>query len=413
MKYLILAALMMSLGLVSCGKENPLSGKDQGVQEATPPANSEKPQGDDEKALRIDTDDFYSFTEEQDNQYQIKGIVLIAKADFELSIENLADFPDAKFDPATGVFEWMPPNGFITDFNTKRMNLNILISTKNVTPIRIKHKTVPVFVTPSAKIPTVMSVKFDQGRTSMREGEVLKFDVQVKDITGVDVEGSRPALNFLPGNDGSVEAASLVTEQDLGYNVSNPSVDANDKSLWTFHMQIDLRKREVTASKVNVRFNIVAVSRFKVVSQSLNASLDILTGLQAPTLSWAEAQQMKAGQKNNFTFMVLDPRGEGEVQFSMLTDCSKISPTLTCGACTSIKDPTLGKILSCPVSWDIPADYLTSGGASTVTLEMQINSKSKISGDNYATPVQTLTRTIRVLPADPVPAPGPAAVGGN
>ncbi len=409
-KLVLLAALVMSFSFVSCGwKENPLQDQTEGVKQAKPGDVSEKPQGDEEKALRIDTEDFFNFTEELTSQFYIKGMVYIDKADFEISIENMDQFPGAKFNTTDNVFEWTPPAGFITDFSTKRMSITIVMTTKNVTPVRIKKKTVPVFITPSttSKTPKIVSVKFDQDKTSVREGEILNFDVVVKDITAVDADGGRPSLTFLPTADGSVEAASIVSMRDLSYPRKNPEVDPNDKTLWTFKMQVNLISREITTSKARMRFVMVTTSRFNVQSQPEYANLDILTNIQVPAISWNQPQEFKAGAKNSFTFTVYDPRGEGDPVFTMQTDCSKIHPKLVCGTCVAKNEALLGRVLYCPISWDIPADYIETTGKEYVNFQMSLSAKSKVYGDNYTSAMQTLSRTIKILPPDPTPMPAP------
>jgi hypothetical protein len=328
----------------------------------------------------------------------IEGLSLIPNAKFQLRIENLTDFPNATFDDATGVFEWTPPAGFVDTLDKKEMKLNVLIYTTNLSKVRRRNANITINIESSKEAPTIESMGFENNQTSMREGEILNFNVSVRDITGINSNDGRPSLSLSVQNNNSpynTEDTGIIT-----YVSSVPTQDPTDKSLWNFRLRVDLRSREITNSKKNITISAKAISRYRVPSVDEDLYLDIFTSLKSPVLSWAGTLQMKAGVKNSFAYMVFDPRGEGEVQQKLLTDCTKIHANLKCGACTSSTDPAMGAILTCPITWDIPSDYLVTGGKGYVGFDIQVSAKSKYWSDPYQLPPVTVTRFIQVLPPD-------------
>ncbi len=418
MKNLIISSLILaSLGLVSCGKTNPLDGwktdaKDgqpPEITQATPPSGQEKPTGDSDQSLRIITPDYMDFSEGVEGTYNISGLVLVPGATFELNISNAADFPNIKFDSSTGTITWTPQPGFGTGVgDVQHLPMNIEMVTHGGGPSRSASHSIPVYVHPAKQAPIVLSVTFEGGKKQMRENEVLKFDVVVKDATGSDVDGSRPTLTFAPAQDGSFEAASVVSYVQSGWGGGpNPVQNQTDKSLWTFHMQVDLTSREITTSSIDLKLNVVAVSRFDVRSAPFVSRLSILTSINTPVVSWTDTEDMTAGTKNSFTYMIFDPRGESDVQQTMITNCASIEPHLVCGTCTRNYNSAMnGDILLCPITWDIPAGYSPGGWSDTVTIEFSVSAKSKVYGDTYVTPTRKISRYIRIRPAPSAPFAG-------
>ena len=399
MKFLIIGLLAMTSVLTSCGSENPLSGKPRGVQEGNKPGSS-KPVGDDEQALRVVTQsDDFDFVEENAGKYVIEGQIFIPGATFELRIENLTDFPGATFDKATGIFEWAPPAGFVDTVTDKKMKLNVLMFTNNQTPVRRKPKSITVNISSSRAAPEIVSISYDNNPLSrMREGESVDFSIVVRDATGVNMPEGRPTLIL-----GVINANYPYDPEDagiIGYRNTTPEQNPLDKSLWTYRMKVDLRNREITNSSKNISIEVSALSRFKVVSAEESIRLLVYSSLKQPSITWSGALQFKAGMKNSFTYSVFDPRGEGEVQHKLVTNCAMIHPNLKCGPCSTTNDPTVGTIQVCPITWDIPSDYLITGGRNSVTMDMDLSLKSKVFGDNYQGPVTRASRSILISPPD-------------
>lgn len=395
MKFLVIGLMFASsLVLSACGNENPLKGMDRSIQEAEKPGG-QGAQAEEEKDLRILVqDDFFRFKEDKTTKFSIEGRALNPKAGINIEITNLASFPGATYDMITGIFEWTPPVGFVTGNSTRTVTLSILLTTTNVAPAGRREKNVPVIVESSQQAPEVVSMTFPGGAyAKVREGSVLDIEVVVRDATAADTRDERPTLTFEVFKGYSVP-------QDAGMLTINgvPKVDPLDPSLWTFKVKLDLRNREVTKNEDSLRIVISAVSRYRIVSAKKGEYITVQTNLENPVVSWVRDYEMQVGKNSAFTYLVWNPKGEGNVEQNMISSCAKIHPALSCKACVKDSDTAFGNFLRCDVAWDIPADYLDKGGSSKVTLDFDVRSVSSISGDSgYATTPLKISRTIRIF----------------
>ncbi len=109
---LIIALLATAMFLTACEfSQDPLAGSSDAVRAGKPAEDNQKI----EPAKAIPSD-FLKIDATQDTngrvgsplEIKILGRVLVPDVDSRIEIENIADYPNAKYDTTTGIFSWTP-----------------------------------------------------------------------------------------------------------------------------------------------------------------------------------------------------------------------------------------------------------------------------------------------------------------
>jgi hypothetical protein len=402
-----LAAVMVGLGLSSCSlNQDPYADKSEAIKQGVPPEIDRpvpvpKPLASD--ALRIDSLDFYTFKEQVEGEIQISGRVLEANPTFELSIDNLKDFPGAKFDSKTGYFKWLPPRDTTGGEYGAPKRLVVRLTAPSITGGATlgTTKAILLYVTRAEFDPEIVSVEDLVKPNPTREGELRKFNVVVKDPDSTDVDGARPRINAIPAKRGPSDVSGLVYMQESSTSDPNPVQDASNKQLWTFKMLLDLRVpadqrgRDFTRTQETFKFGLQVTSRFGRVGVK-DVDAGILTDVLKPEVSWFDPIDVVAGQENVIQFTAYDPYAEGKVSVNFVTRVDQLP-----GAAVQFCKPASreGNIL-CRISWKPAAD--TKGD---FPVEFKVLNESKVPGDRKVYE-ETYKRMLHVIPgAAPAPAP--------
>ncbi len=390
--------------------QDPFEEKSDQIKNGVPPELDKeppvpKPLASD--ALRIDALDFYSFREEVEGEISISGRVLTANPQFELSIDSTSfkDFPGAVFNPKTGVFKWTPPRESTgTEYGVpKRLVVRLTAPSPVGGAIIGTTKAILIYVTRSEVDPEILTLD-DLVRTPVREGELRKFTVTVKDPDSIDADGLRPRLVAIPSVRGPSDVSGLVYMQDPTTKDPNPIQDPMDKKKWIFKMVLDLRVpadmrgRDFTRIQDKFKFGLQVTSRFGRVGYKNDSEVMIWTDVMKPEISWFSPIEVIAGQENLVQFTVYDPYAEGKLTVNFQTRLDQL-PGSAISKCQAASRE--GNIL-CSISWKPLA---TTTGDFKVDIEV-IN-QSKIPGD-IKIQKELFQRTLKVkviptVPAVPVP----------
>lgn len=361
---LALAGILNACSDMFSGEANPLANESADVQNGKVPGKQkpEDPKPVAKDVLLIDASDSYTFREGVEQEITINGRSMFDESIYEMEISNLQDFKGAVVtstmgDKKAGVlasikFKWKPPLGFVI-LDKMYVDLDVTISTKGLPEDYIHKKTIKLFVYNEAyAVPKILSVTgLPQ---NIKEAGVAKtFKVVIEDYESKDVNGERPSLLFLSKSVG-LGLAPFVKVNNLTYAV--PA-----KGQWIFDVVVNLNGLEMTPSKSAGYFDIYAVSANSVQSNPFNVSLEVWTSIVVPISSWTDPIEFKIGVENNYAFTVLDPKAEGNMTASFLTQCGLLDGNPVCD-CKAVP-VAFGKpksIYNCSIQWTVPETILTS-----------------------------------------------------
>lgn len=369
MKYFktTLTLLTLSLFVNSCGSNpfgdsDPLADQPDSVKAGETPFKPkpppEKPLAED--VLKIDfTPGGYVFREGVETEITITGRSMFADSLFQLEAVNLAEFKGATVSsiagdkiagvPASLTFKWKPPVGFV--FNDKLVvTLEVSIATTNLEENYSYKTNVPFLIYNEAfSVPKILNVT-NLPKQVKESGVVSKFRVDIEDFESRDVNGERPSLLFLSKSTGVSLAPFIKVDKTTLIDIK--------AGTWFFDVSINLTDIEVTKSVSTGYFDVVALSGNSVQSNPSNVVLPVWTSVSRPMTTWTEAVVFKVGTTNSYSFTVLDPKAEGQLEAEFVTQCSTIGvqskPTCSC----KIEAPVVGKTQStqvCTIQWDVMA----------------------------------------------------------
>ncbi len=417
----VLAGFAVTAMTSACSlNQDPYADKSEAIKQGVPPEVDRppvapKPLASD--AVRIDTNDFYSFKEQTAGEISVRGRVLDSSgATFDLSIDNLRDFPGAVFDPTSGAFKWTPPRD--TTGGEYGVPKRLVVRLTAISPTGGTSigtiKEILVYVTRAELDPQIVSVEDLVKPSPTREGQARKFLVTVKDPDAIDADGLRPRLVAVPSKRGTFDISGLVYMQDPTSSEPNPSQDPNDKTKWIFKMVLDLRAqpdqrgRDFTRSQETFKFGLQTVSRFgRIGMKDVDAS--ILTDVMKPEVSWGiEPIEAVVGQENVLQFTVYDPYAEGRISVNFKT---RIDQLPGAGVAFCNLAPSRDGAMICRISYK-PSAAALSAPKGEYPVEFVVRNESKVQGDTKVVE-ETFRRVIKVVPGAGSAAPVANAVPTN
>lgn len=388
MKKMILGAMLV-LAAAGCGKlqEDPLKGFGKNINNGRSPSErQEEAEALSRNLLRLDRNDQLTFKEGREDEFSFVARVLSARYETEIVFRNLADFPGAAFDAATGKLKWTPPAGFISSGLDRTMKLFVeVIATpqfEEELPLKITAE-VPVTVVRDAKVPEIIS----KGNlpTFLREGDSATIEVVVRDTDSSSA--TPPALNLLPTQRG----LNLSTFT----RVTGPTRSSSTPDLFTFRVTFDLSNAEITRSGVDGAVRMQAVSQFQKLSKTEDAVFRVYTKLSEPLTTWFTPTEFQPAVPKGHSFQIFDPRQEGRLTIR--------SQRLPSGATLTCQDNSrAGFVLNCLFNWVAPA---TAVVGATETVSLQIESRN-LDGTDSTVVTASLSLPIRIAAPPSVPEPG-------
>lgn len=304
--------------IAACGSQDPLASEPDFIKNATPgffkPA---EPVPSKENMIISSNQTRFFFTETLEGQATITGRVLLDNCDKELSIDNIADFDGASYDPQTGIFSWTPPRGYVSGVNSTvttilRVRLNALQKQTGITSTTTQDFEVTV-----ARMERQPVIESESGfpKEFMREGETLRLVLIVRDEDAANQKGLKPRI-FVQGPVAEPRVGDLspfirVASED------NPEQDYSNPALWKFTLNVNLQDVDLTKNSGDYYFRVTAVSRYGKMSATKEYRVAVMTDLQTPILSSNEFEAT-VGVDMNQDVMVMDPRQEGRVSVTVL-----------------------------------------------------------------------------------------------
>jgi hypothetical protein len=362
--------LIASIGLAAGCKQDPLDGFDQSVRKAVPPNTKPEPEispGD----IVIDVADFYDVKEGDTLSFGINGAVLIPGHTFTISIRNPEAFPGLEFDSASSTVTWKAPTDFVksTDFDVVQMT--IVLAT-NEAPFIFGEKAVQIRVFRNIERPEIISI--EKLVEPVAEGSAKSFQVVVKSLDEV----SKPLLSIVRTQSGKDGAIFMLPG-------NSPTQDKTDPSLWTFEVRIDLYDAEATNELDILSFGVQARSSLGVLSTVVEGEFEVINRLAQPLTTWDNSPEaeLTAGQRNVFSFVVYDPKFEGEIDLDVTQLCRPF-PGAKC-SCDKVKTG----LLQCSIDW-------TPAGPGYFVVRMYVYNRMTIKSKNYNESLY-LNRAIKVV----------------
>lgn len=404
----LVSSVAIPLAIIVGCQQDPYADKSEQIRNGIPPERQtapvpEKPRSI--EALRIDSLDWYAFKEQVASEFTISGRVLEPNGKFELSVDNLKDFPGATFDPVKGVFKWTPPLATTGDEYGRERRLVVRLTSPSPTGGTTEGttKSILIFVTRAEIDPEIIAVD-DIKTIPTREGEYRKFNVIVKDPDSSDADGARPQLVAIPSKKGPLDLSGLVFMQDVTAPEVNPQQDPTNKQQWIFkmvldlHVPVDQRGRDFTRTQELFNFGLKAVSRYDRSAQKSVEAL-VLTDVLKPEVSWFDPIEAVAGEENVIQFTVYDPYAEGKLTVNFVTRVDQLPGSATQVCKMASRE---GNIL-CRISWKPDA----SAANQDFTIEFEAMNQSKVPTDPKFQK-ESFKRVIHVIPGQTKPPAPPA-----
>jgi|GEM_PF-2870730 len=411
-----LAAIALLAIFAGCSlHQDPYADQPEEVKNAgpmTPVEKTKSPDAMSPSSLRIQfqPEDSLEFKEGVESKVTIKGSVMmdvnghdpVLGQDYQLSIDNIADFPGASWDASTGEFKWTPTVGYVQSEYTRNVHLNVTLRTFFGTKLTAQKSIIGV-ITRAELDPTIESID-DLTMNPVKEGEVRDFKVVVRDPHADDRSAdTKPRLTIVSDGSGASSASNLI--YCAGYKgCTDPEKDPNDPQRYTFKLRADLQNKEVTLNRSTLSFGVMATSRFGEASAVKKANIVIVSQIQDPQISWSagDAIQVVAGRENTVNFTVFDPGSDGQLSVSFDTRCDlTLGPNATCSCQTLGRLGTTTQL--CTISWAVPAQPLQTD----FQLQFSSHNQSRDGSQVKNTPFQRTLHVIQPAGGNPPPGSGP------
>ncbi|MCB0363899.1 MAG: hypothetical protein H6624_09845 [Bdellovibrionaceae bacterium] len=317
-------ALLFVAGCHGGMDQDPLKDQPDNVRKGVPP--NEKPKEDrnpvPRDAMRLEVEpEVVSLVEGQEGQFTIKADILgFDKEEYTVEIKNLPE--GAVFDQATGKVNWTPVTDMVIgDDYMETYQLIVQMSTLKKPIMSIVRK-VPIFIQRDAIRPEIVKVHLPN---EVQEGREIQFTVQVRDVDSTDGTLHRfrePHLTVVQTEDTARDGSHLVrlmpsTRDNPNPRRLDPADPTYDPNLWIYTLRVDARNKELTTSRENFKFGLIATSRFGlpsaeggVPSKPKAVSVAIVSKTPKPLTSWPdEVVEFKANEQTTFTWDVFSPLG--------------------------------------------------------------------------------------------------------
>ncbi len=359
----ILLASVLCLGLLGCSgwNQDPLKNKDGVLATGKgQPTELVEPKPLSSDAVRVLAPDFFRFKEGESAEFNVLVRNLLPGYTTQVVIDNLADFPNATFDAATGLFKWTPAPGLVavTEIE-KNMTLKLrVIASQTGSATIFSEKQVSVILSRKFNTPKITAIS--KNIQTMREGDTQGVTINIDDMDADPMDQTTwsniqilPSL-FKRSISGLMKLASYRYISGTTY-----------EAIFT----IDLRDAEVTATKDTFSFDVLLNSRFNQISDRQTQNVDVLTSFTVLNTTWTTLLEDKIGAKINYQFLIYDPKGELAVSFVGVKNEIKNSTTKCIQASTSL--------LSCTFAYDTTAVTAPN----VLNFSITTNSKNQNSSD--------------------------------
>lgn len=327
-----LALVTGLVGLTACNnmQQDPLAGASEAVRSGRPPtaAKPVQDQALDKNALQIDAPSLINGRVGSSIEFKIMGRIMTPGVGFEISVDNISDFPGATFDPITGDFNWTPMKSIMGSFPSIELPLRITMSTvateQNPT-ISVERKTVSLVIVNVYSKPIVNSVG---GSSPLLTGTRHVFPFQIEDVDAI--HHSEVSVDVRDCNSSSygTSIAHLVT-------IRNMNTDGTTPNKFKGEAVLNLTSADNLPSG-SYCFGLMAVSKHGVPSEVYQKNFSIEAKMKATRVTMEKTPDLSVGTRTAISFSIYDPSGTGSVSLKSIDDINQLLP---------------GSNLACTQSW--------------------------------------------------------------
>lgn len=326
-----LALLTGLIFLSACEmQQDPIAGAPEAIREGRPPDTSkpvpEKPL--DRNALQIDAPSLVNGRVASPVEIRIQGRVMMAGVDFQLSVDNLDEFPGATFDTTTGEFKWTPAKALMGGFPSVELPLRITMATipnKENATITVEKKTISLVIVNTYSKPIINSVG---GSNPLPTGSRHVFAFDLEDVDAVSLKDVAVEVRECASTYYATSVAHLVEIRRVEQSSSGPGRYSGEAVL-------DLSSAGGLNSGTYC-FGLMAISRHGVVSDIYKKEFSIEAKMKATKITQQKALEMTVGEKVYLAFSFYDPSGVGQLSVKSMDDIATMLP---------------GSSLSCTSTW--------------------------------------------------------------
>ncbi|NUN04789.1 MAG: hypothetical protein HUU57_03410 [Bdellovibrio sp.] len=334
MKFLIVILAGMML-LSGCEMEqNPIKGAPDTIVNGKPPeAQKPKPEDPfDKEALQIDAPDFINGRVGSSLGFKIQGRVMVEGLDFDLTIDNLGEFPDAKYDPVTGDFVWTPTKVKVGSANSVLLTLQATLVTRpsEKYPVRmIEKKTIPMTIANTYTQPIVNSVTKPTGKIVV--GATYKFPFTIEDIDAMALVDVKVLISECTKSYYG-ETAVYLAKAGKVTNVPNAP------GKYQGEVSVDLSKA-VNLVGGRFCFGISTVSKHGVMSDVYDVEFEAEGRMRPTKMTLQNLPDLTVGERMQVSFTIYDPSSLGTLEMISQDDVTLILPgsNFTCNRFYSTK----------------------------------------------------------------------------
>ncbi len=294
----------------------------------------------------------------QTKSYTLQLRAYVPEYNYNFSIVNLADFPGATFDAASGVFTWNPPSTAISALKSHdAFDAQVKISAVSKVGGQILESfdKVRFYVeTDVTTLPSIKSINFAAAISNplmFEEGSARDFTITAEDLDGQDVDGMRPTLTF------SGKLAAFATVRSTKYVAST--------NKWEFEVRTDLGGADVTKNMESAPLSVQVVNRLNKTSVPSKVDFIVLARLGAPLSTFDNTTTFTVNTPSSVVFTIYDAQGESIPTLSS-TSSLPLGAVINCDKSTRI-------FQQCRFEWT----PTTIGGYSTI-LEIETRSSSPV-----------------------------------
>ncbi|XGC81762.1 hypothetical protein ACES2L_04605 [Bdellovibrio bacteriovorus] len=314
----ILAALVF---LAGCNfQQDPLADASAQVREGRLP-DAEKPVAEKplpKEALQIDAPTLVNGRVGSPMEFKIQGRVMTPDVGYKITVDNLADFPGATYDQATGEFKWTPGKAQVAGFPSIELQLKISLVTEPnaVNPtISIEKKTISLIVVNTYSKPIMNTVT---GPTSLLVGKRYTLEFTLEDVDANTAADVAVVVRDCPSSYYTESIAHFV-------DVKKVEADATVPNKYKGEVSVELSNADNLLSG-NYCFALGAVSKHGVLSELYKKDIMVEAKMKNTKITYDTFPNLKVGESMTVWFSIYDPSGNGLVSIVSQDDIATSLP---------------------------------------------------------------------------------------
>ncbi|MNJ94722.1 hypothetical protein D3C87_124240 [compost metagenome] len=322
----LLIALLASVMLLSACDQDPIKNASAIVREGRPPATN-KPTPEkavDPNGMQIDGPESYRGRINSPMEFKITGRVLLEGLEYEMSVDNLADFPGATYDETTGDFRWVPMKGAVGSLPASSFELRVTmysIPNAKYNVITAKRKTIYLTVENSYGKPIMNKI---EGESTLKVGTRYVMSFMLEDYDAQSASDVNVVVKDC-GNSYVSSISHLV--RVIGKITASPTT----AGVYTGEVAVEMNSGADGLKDADYCFALAAISKHGVTSEVINKRVTVEAKIYEPKMTNGEIY-VNVGEVMRASFSIYDPSGNGAVSMKFVGDLSINLPgsTLAC-----------------------------------------------------------------------------------